>query len=432
MALRRIKLVCLLKFMFLIAGLLCVLCILYFLSFQPQQQPSRQRTQGKEPLLAGKQQPEAEHHLDTTEMAILTNQATENFKQYSPKSRRNVIIVSHGRSGSSLMGDIFNHHPSVFYMYEPLQAPERVTRNFAVTKTTLYTNLVEEFLTGLFGCKFQHPQIIEDIHRYYRKSDHPRISQAIASPPLCPYRPTDPRWDPKLCQPITSESLRSVCKDNYNLTVIKVLMARIPENSIKTILDVCSPLENVDCKVVFLVRDPRAVIPSSRLIGFFGDRGGRKQGTISYSKMRCKQTEDNLEFVRKLPDSLRNRIKIQRFEDLAINPLKELSGLFEFAGLPVLESVRVWLNKTTHLSRRDCNRMDGVDVTCTKDDAWAAANRWRWRTDRRADIKIIEQYCGNVMRLLGYRPVGRSYAILDNKKVPLFSDEYEAKQWFLH
>lgn len=134
---------------------------------------------------------EAGNHVSTTEMAILPSQATENVQRYSTKSRRNVIIVSHGRSGSSLMGDIFNHHPSVFYMYEPLQAPERVTKKAINLMKTTYSDLVEEFLTGLFRCQFQHPRILKDIQKYYRKPDHPRISQAIASPPLCPYRPTD-------------------------------------------------------------------------------------------------------------------------------------------------------------------------------------------------------------------------------------------------
>ena len=48
----------------------------------------------------------------------------------SEKSRKNIIIVSHGRSGSrsTLMGDIVYHHPSVFYMYEPLQTTQRVLK----------------------------------------------------------------------------------------------------------------------------------------------------------------------------------------------------------------------------------------------------------------------------------------------------------------
>jgi len=146
-------------------------------------------------------------------------------------------IVPHGRFGSSLMGDIFNHHPYVFYMYEPLQTAEQVIKAGKFGKNASYSGLVEQFLAGIFRCQFDHPQILADIERYYRKPDHPRISQAIASPPLCPYRTTDPRWDPQLCYPMTTESLGSACKDNYNLTVIKVLMDRIHKESIKTIWD---------------------------------------------------------------------------------------------------------------------------------------------------------------------------------------------------
>ena len=73
----------------------------------------------------------------------------------------------------------------------------------------------------------------------------------------------------------------------------------------------------------------------------------------------------------------------------------------------MLESVRTWLNETTQSSRKDCNRdVDGVAVTCAKDDAWAAENRWRWKVHPH-EIDIIEYYCRGVMRLMGYRPVDR-------------------------
>ena len=405
---------------FLIA---CSLIAIYILG------PSSQLIEIKDQQLA------AGRDFDNYKMKVVHTGPARNDEQNLKiqPARRNIIIVSHGRSGSSLMGDIFNHHPSVFYMYEPLQTPERVHRKL-VGRNTSYGDLVKQFLTGVFRCKFDHPQILADIEGYYRKPDHPRISQAIASPPLCPYRTTDPRWDQQLCFPMTSETLGSACKDNYHLTAIKVLMNRIPDNTIKTILDTCNSLADVDCKVVFLVRDPRAVIPSSRSIGFFKEsrETNALEATRKYSYWRCRQTEDNLDFIRKLPDSLRNRIKLQRYEDLALNPLRELSGLYEFAGLSVLESVRTWLNETTQSSRRACNHdTDGVAVTCTKDDAWAAANRWRWKVHPH-DIDIIEYYCGGVMRLLGYRPVDRSYQLLTDVKVPLFSNDYEAKRWFLH
>ena len=151
---------------------------------------------------------------------------------------------------------------------------------------------------------------------------------------------------------MTSESLGSAC-NNYNLTVIKVLVDRIPENNIKTVLTSCNSFD-VDCKILFLVRDPRAVIPSSRSFGFFNEIGNKDalQNTRLFSYKLCKETEENLDFIRKLPDFLRKRIKLQRYEDVAIDPLKELSGLYDFVGLPVLESVRTWLNETTQLSIR--------------------------------------------------------------------------------
>ena len=154
-------------------------------------------------------------------------------------------------------------------------------------------------------------------------------------------------------------------------------------------------------------------------------------GTQIYSQQRCAQTEENLELVRRLPDSLKDRIKL-RSEDLATNPLKVLTNIYEFAGLPVLESVRTWLNKTTRSSRRACNRrLDGVPVTCTKNDAWAAANRWRW-TARLQEINTIERHCGRVLSLMGYRPANGSNKLLENRKISLFNDDYEAKRWFLH
>ena len=234
---------------------------------------------------------------------------------------------------------------------------------------------------------------------------------------------------------MTSEVLGSACKDNYDLTVLKILLWRVPENSIKTILTACSA-EDIDCKVIFLVRDPRAMITSSKNIGFFGETPGLPanalRGTRLYSYEKCRQTEENLELVRKLPDSLRDRVKLLRYEDLAIEPLKALADIFKFAGLPVLERVRKWLNQTTHLSRRACNRrFDGGLITCTKDNGWEGVNRWR-RKVHPHDIDIIEHYCRRVMGLMGYKTVDMSYDLLTNTKVPLFTKDYEAKGWFLH
>jgi len=100
---------------------------------------------------------EAARDFDIYKMKVVHIGPARNDDQHlkTKPARGNAIIVSHGRSGSSLMGDIFNHHPSVFYMYEPLQTAERVMRKSSTN--TSYSSLVKQFLTDVFRCRFNHP-----------------------------------------------------------------------------------------------------------------------------------------------------------------------------------------------------------------------------------------------------------------------------------
>ena len=103
----------------------------------------------------------------------------------SEKSRKNIIIVSHDRSGSMLIGVIsLTTIPLCFISRTAKNSP---TCSKAKTDQNMsYRTIVEQLLTGIFDCKFVQPQIVADIERYYRKPTHTRVSQAIASRPLCP------------------------------------------------------------------------------------------------------------------------------------------------------------------------------------------------------------------------------------------------------
>ena len=70
------------------------------------------------------------------------------------KPRRNIVIVSHARSGSTITGDIFNHHPSIFYLHEPLQTVERISKRLIKTSDVSYGNLMTDVLTDIFRCNF--------------------------------------------------------------------------------------------------------------------------------------------------------------------------------------------------------------------------------------------------------------------------------------
>lgn len=366
-------------------------------------------------------------HRGHVKLALPDTSTFQQSEKHQPgtAARRSLIIIAHGRSGSSLTGDIFNHHPDVFYMYEPLQTVERTRKNFNLD----YNSLVRKFLTNILQCDFSDPVFLADIESYYRKPAHPRISQAIASPPLCPYNMSDPRWDFRLCPKMTSETLGNACKNDYKLTVIKILMKRLIDNSLEKTLSVCDS-QDINCKIVLLIRDPRAVIPSSLSVGFYKEEGGTaKLGTRMFSYKLCKETEESLNFVKNLPAWMRSEVQILRYEDLARNPLVEMRRWYKFAGLAVLKRITTWLNESTHPTKsRSKMKIKGSPAAFTVDDAQAAINRWRWKVHP-YEIAIIEHYCKHVMQLMGYRPVDNSHELQANISIPLVDDDYEAKNW---
>lgn len=348
------------------------------------------------------------------------------LKSKRNSARKSLIIVSHGRSGSSITGDLFNHHPDVFYMYEPLQTVERTQRKLSED----YENLAQRFLKNLLKCNFDEPVFLEDIEWYYRRPLHPRISRAIGSPPLCPYNISDKRWHYTQCPRMTKNSLANACKHHYQFTVVKILMSRVPFNSLESIFSVCNH-KDIDCKIVFLVRDPRAVIPSSLSVNFYQEQGGdAKLGTRLFSYKVCHNNEENLQLIKNLPAWLHSRVKLLRYEDFASSPLKEMERLYRFAGLSVSKKVMAWLNMTTHSKiQRSDMKIAGSQAAFTVDDAQTAINRWRWKVHPRM-ISIIERYCKHSMELLGYKRLDNSYELQMSTSIPLYIQDYEAKKWF--
>ena len=124
---------------------------------------------------------------------------------------------------------------------------------------------------------------------------------------------------------------------------------------------------------------------------------------------------------------------IQRYEDFAVDPLKAMSRLYEFSGLPVLQRLKTWLLQRTNPSgfkeaRKEC--VGSHPALCTVDDSKEAINRWR-RGAPFVDIDIVEHYCKHVMEMMGYTLIKRSFDLMYNISIPLFSENFEAEGWLL-
>ena len=119
----------------------------------------------------------------------------------------------------------------------------------------------------------------------------------------------------------------------------------------KQLLSIYESAVEFDCKFIFLVRDPRGIIPSSRAVGFYGDEDRKAfYGTQSFSQKICRATEINLNIVRSLRSQQKSRFMLPgmlfRYDDLTANPLP---SLLKFAEPPVDESLSKWLYLASHL-----------------------------------------------------------------------------------
>ena len=348
-----------------------------------------------------------------------------------PTKRQNLIIVAHGRSGSSFTGNIFNHHPSVFYLFEPYQTVERLHGGVAPFNRD-YQQKSFEWMQGVFQCKFVSPKHANDIQHYYRKvvgkaSRETQASIALSSPPFCRYNTTDLRWtlQDSCPDPFEQKMLEEVCERKYSMTVVKALMGRMPNTNIEQLISVCDSSQEFDCKLLFLVRDPRGIIPSSKAVRFYRetDNVGLANSRM-FSYHNCRQTESNLNIIRKLPPRWRKQIKILRYEDLAKDPSKLLPSLLEFAGLPMDKGLSDWLYLASHKPKTESEQK----AAPWRQDSFEGADRWRWKVSP-YEINIIEHYCRPVMKLLGYRPLDYSYEMQRDLSIRLVDKDFEALNW---
>ena len=347
------------------------------------------------------------------------------------KKRQNLIVVAHGRSGSSFTGNIFNYHPSVFYLFEPYQTVERLHGGVAPFNSD-YQEKSFEWMQGVFQCKFVSPKHANDLHHYYRKvtRNYPRDEQAsiaLSSPPFCRYNVSDPKWNVQDCPgAFDQKTLEEVCEKNYSITVVKALMVRMPNNSIEQLINVCDSSDEIDCKLLFVVRDPRGTISSSRAASFYRETDKTAlAGTKKYAYENCRETEFNLNISKALPPRWRKRIKIIRFEDLSAKPFKVLPGLLEFAGLPLDKTVSNWLYLASNKPKTESEQK----AAKWRQDSAERANRWRSRISPN-ELSIVEHYCGRLMKVLGYKLLGNSLESLKDLSVPLYNDNFEALRWF--
>ena len=332
--------------------------------------------------------------------------------------RWNVIILTHMSSGSTFTGNIFNLHPDVFYLYEPLHELRRKVygnewKPFNKTINNAYRSDFSRLFHDIFSCEFQEETTLA---RAFPPS-------ARRSKSLTYWRFSNPE--------LTNEVVRNVCRAK-KLTVAKVMQTRLPlDIGIQELQQVCgADPTKFDCLIIHVVRDPRAMVSSMIGRKFFITGGPNRQLLKAANlttegrnlvrqnaKLLCSQVADNLNYVKEnWSNWFKGRYKLVRYEDIVSNPANATNKMYEFVGLTMVQSIYQWI-----VEGKKPLGTNAASFTVSENDVYRASH---WRSDRDPSlVSLFEKACAPLMELMGYIFVNGSEHAQHDFSKPLLTRE---------
>ena len=396
--------------MLLILFVSCIAAVVvFFVSFLTQESKDFRLSPVTEPVI---------NQLGISPSFELSTEASS-----SDTKRWNVIILTHMSSGSTFTGNIFNLHPDVFYLYEPLHKLRRgVYGNewnpFNEATNDAYKSDFSALFRDVFDCGFREGVTL-------KRAIPPFVKRLKR---LTYWRYSSPEF--------TKEAVSNACKDK-KVTVAKVMQTRLPRKiGIQELQRVCNAdPAKFDCLIIHLVRDPRAMVSSLLGRKFFTKGTERKLFTSrpltteawelvkQHAEFMCSQVSNNINYVKEnWLNWFRGRYKLIRFEDIVANITNTADELYKFVGLSMVESIYRWIVKGEKPERTGGSTFKVSENNAKRSD--------HWRFDRDSSLVFLfEEACAPLMKLTGYIFVNGSEYLqhnfakaLQTKEIPFLKD----------
>lgn len=235
-------------------------------------------------------------------------------------------------------------------------------------------------------------------------------SRALCSPPACPLTPRN-RFSNQTqcfqtCDAMGLQRVEEAC-GTYSHVVLKEVRFFELESLYPLLQD-----PSLDLRIIHLVRDPRAVVRSREesAKAFVSDNAivleqrSIAAGEVQYQVMQeiCRShVRINERAILKPPPFLKGRYKMVRYEDLARNPLGEITAMYDFVGLEMTRQLEEWIYKVTH-GKGKGSKKEAFKITSR--NAADVSQAWRNMLPH-SKVKRIQEVCKGAMSLLGYRTV---------------------------
>uniref|UniRef100_H2XZN6 Sulfotransferase n=1 Tax=Ciona intestinalis TaxID=7719 RepID=H2XZN6_CIOIN len=339
--------------------------------------------------------------LVTTPVAITEATATlVHPLQEKPLSKPTaVIIFTSMRSGSSFLGELFNQHSQVFYMFEPLHA-------FGSYKEQRENRF--RALHDISRCNFTNlPNILPYVKSLqFQPTGRRRIcaGSVISVTPISANR--------------LGRGVRSRLTHRYCPKFVNEVCFQYPSyvNRIQVIaepfLESLEPIledSRVELRVIHLVRDPRAVMSSRKDVFSDAKNTFAIKGNVNYL---CNSQRRNLRFaecMNSLCDGVKpsrlwkGRYKRLRFEDVSARPLEVAREVYNFVGLNFNSIIEKWIKLNTRAeASQSSNKFS------TKRDSMSAVGHWRQSLSLNETL-IIQSACFDNMSKLNYTLISNEH-----------------------
>ncbi|KAF5897523.1 carbohydrate sulfotransferase 1-like [Clarias magur] len=330
-------------------------------------------------------------------------------------TRKHIHLFSQTRSGSSFAGQLFNQHPDIFYMYEPLYHAQQTFCNYSKCLWKPLDRAVQgvyrDLLFNLYTCdlnfleNYIQPEPRDHLTAsFFRQTS----SHALCSPPVCQVenkkiiemQPNED-WCRKKCRLLNLTLASMACQSRSHVSIKTV---RIPQVSDLRLL---TEDPRLDLRIIHLVRDPRAIL-ASRITAFpdqfiawkIWNATDRQPHYVDLGQITktCQDMEYSVDIGLKKPAWLHRRYLLVRYEDLALNPEAKAKEIYKFLDLDIDNKVLTWISQNTNATSSAKSKYS------TSRDSKTTTESWRLHLGFDI-VKTVQKLCNNTLDLLGYKTV---------------------------
>ncbi|CAG5136066.1 unnamed protein product, partial [Candidula unifasciata] len=303
-----------------------------------------------------------------------TTDTTSYGRTKSGTTKKQILLVTYGRSGSTFTSALINRHKDVFFVFEPLFVLEKSISldtkendSMAIVKAFMECNIPTEYSFALDNYLYRNSDTTRNFYRCMAslKKGAFHVSCFL-----------------QLLDACRRQRVTFVKTIRFQVKWAEALLARNP-----------------NFKLLYLVRDPRATLFSQARV--FRNFNWNTQ-VFNISQQHCTNLQLDLQDAERLYHLYPGQVKGIRYEHGATDPLTYTRDIYKFIDLPFDNDLVEYITNITK-APIDSPKVNS-SYSVLRHNSTQTMNRWRFMVGFNS-VREVDQACGHLYSKLGYRTV---------------------------